>query len=40
MTEQDVIEIFGKSIWDMTAAELIRNGLDELWNRLIDQDTE
>ena len=37
MTEQNIIEIYGKSIWSMTPTELIVNKLDELWIKLIDE---
>ena len=40
MTNKDVIEIYGKSIWDMTTAELIEYKLDNLWTELIDETFE
>ncbi len=40
MTEQDVIEIYGKSIWDMTPSELAENGLISLWVKLVDEAAE
>ena len=40
MTEKDVIEIFGKSIWDMSADELVRYKLVELWAKLINETYE
>ena len=40
MTEKDVIEIFGKSIWDMSADELVRYKLVELWAKLINETCE
>ena len=36
MNENDVIELYGKSIWDMSAVELIDNGLVELWVKLVE----
>lgn len=37
MTEKEVIDIFGKSIWDMTPTELVDNNLDTLWVILVDK---
>lgn len=37
MTEQEIIEIYGKSIWDMTPTERAENGLIETWAKLVDQ---
>ena len=37
MTEQDIIKTYGKSIWDMTAEEIIKNGLTEIWVELTDK---
>ena len=37
MSEREIFEIFGKSIWDMTPAELVKNGLVEVWARLVDK---
>lgn len=37
MTEKEVIDIFGKSIWDMTPIELVDNNLDALWVMLVDK---
>lgn len=37
MNENEVKEIFKKSIWDMTTAEIIENNLAELWQRLVDE---
>ena len=38
--EQEIIDIYGKSIWDMTAQELYENGLIEIWADLVDMETE
>lgn len=37
MTEQEIIELYGKSIWDMTPTERYENGLIETWAKLVDQ---
>ena len=40
MTESEIIEIYGKSIWDMSANELRENNLVETWVRLVDLNAE
>ena len=40
MNEQDVINIFGKSIWEMSVDELYKYHLDELWVKLVDDASE
>lgn len=40
MTEEEIIEVFGKSIWDMTAAELVENNLDKIWFLLVEKEDE
>jgi hypothetical protein len=37
MTDKDVEEIYGKSIWDMTTTEIINNNLEEVWVQLIER---
>ncbi len=37
MSENDIKEIFGKSIWDMTAEEIIKNNLTDVWVKLVDK---
>jgi hypothetical protein len=37
MTDREVIEIFGKSIWDMTPDELIKNDLDIIWFHMVEE---
>lgn len=31
MSEQEIIETYGKSIWDMSAQELVEYHLEETW---------
>lgn len=31
MGEDEIMKIFGKSIWDMTAEEIANNGLEDVW---------
>lgn len=40
MTEAEVKELYGKSIWEMTPAELIENNLDGLWYKLVEEASE
>lgn len=40
MTDREVKEIFGKSIWDMTVKELIDFKLDKVWADLVDDNVE
>lgn len=40
VTERDIYERFGKSIWEMTVKEIIDNGLAEVWARLVEQEAE
>ena len=40
MTEQEIIEIYGKSIWDMSAVELYENGLVRIWGELVDLNSD
>ena len=40
MTEKEIEMLFGKSIWDMTVAEIIENRLAEEWARLVDENAE
>jgi len=40
MTEKEIIEVFGKSIWDMTAEELVKNNLDKIWFLLVEKEDE
>lgn len=37
MTEKEIEELYGKSIWDMTATELIENNLVKVWVKLVDE---
>ena len=37
MSENDIQEIFGKSIWDMTTEEIIKNNLTDVWVKLVDK---
>lgn len=37
MTEKEIEELYGKSIWDMSAEEIIQNGLSEVWQKLVDE---
>ena len=37
MSEQEIMEIFGKSIWDMTPTELIENDLDIIWFHMVEE---
>lgn len=37
MTDKEIKEIYGKSIWDMTTAEIIENHLEDVWSRLVDE---
>lgn len=37
MSENEIKEIYGKSIWDMTPEEIIENNLVEIWARLVDE---
>ena len=39
MTDKDVKEIFGKSIWEMTCQEIIENGLEDVWVHLVDNES-
>lgn len=36
MTETEIKELYGKSIWDMTPSELIENDLVHEWTKLVD----
>ncbi len=36
LTEREIEEIYGKSIWDMTVQELIDNDLTRDWVKLVD----
>lgn len=40
VTERDIYERFGKSIWEMTVKEIVDNGLAEVWARLVDEQDE
>lgn len=40
MTEQEIIETYGKSIWDMSAQELIDFDLDRKWVQLMGMEGE
>ena len=37
MNEQEIIEMYGKSIWDMTAEEITQHDLDDVWVALVDE---
>lgn len=37
MSDNEIIEIFGKSIWDMTPEELIKNNLDIIWFHMVEE---
>lgn len=37
MQESEIKEIYGKSIWDMTSEELVKNNLVEIWVKLVDE---
>lgn len=37
MTEREIREMFGKSIWEMTPEELINNNLDIIWFHLVEE---
>lgn len=36
MNEQEIIDTFDKSIWDMSPQELIEYHLDDFWVSLVD----
>ena len=36
MTDKDIEEIYGKSIWEMTTTEIINNNLEEVWVQLME----
>lgn len=38
MTDEDIKEIYGKSIWEMTTIEIIDNNLEEIWVRLMEEE--
>ena len=38
MTDEDIKEIYGKSIWEMTTTEIIDNNLEEIWVRLMESE--
>ncbi len=40
MTEAEVKEMFGKSIWDMTTEELIEYDLVHIWSKLVDENAK
>ena len=40
MTEHEINEIYGKSIWNMTTKEIRENGLVEIWAKLVDENAE
>lgn len=40
MSEEEVIEIYGKSIWDMTIKEIQDNNLDDIWFNAINEAAE
>lgn len=40
MTENDIKEIYGKSIWNMTPAELIKYDLVDTWAKLVDENAD
>lgn len=37
MTEKEIEELYGKSIWDMSTEELFDNGLIVIWAKLVDE---
>lgn len=37
MTEEEIEELYKKSIWDMSTKEIIQNGLSEVWQKLVDE---
>lgn len=40
LTEKEIEELYGKSVWDMTAEELMENDLVEDWVRLVELNAE
>lgn len=38
MTDEDIKEIYGKSIWEMTTTEIIDNNLEEIWVQLMESE--
>ena len=38
MTEKEIEELYGKSIWNMTASEIIDNGLEKIWLQLMEEE--
>lgn len=40
ISEKEIEMLFGKSLWDMTVAEVIENGLAEEWVRLVDENAK
>lgn len=40
LSEQDIIDIFGKSIWDMTMQEIRDNHLEDIWAELVDRNAK
>lgn len=40
LSEQDIIDIFGKSIWDMTMQEIRDNHLEDVWAELVDKNAK
>ncbi len=40
LTEAEIEEIYGKSIWDMTAEEIVEYGLVSIWAKLVDESGE
>ena len=37
LSEKEIYEIYGKTIWEMTPSELIENHLDKVWFALIEE---
>lgn len=40
MSEKEIQEFYGVSIWEMSPAELVEHNLVETWARLVDEQAE
>lgn len=40
LSEQDIVDIFGKSIWDMTMQEIRDNHLEDIWTELVNRNAD
>lgn len=37
MTDKEIIETYGKSIWEMTVEEIIKYDLEDVWFQLVEE---